>query len=212
MKRPFVGLFSSSGCFVGFPLLGLTVALAFLLSYSGSNGGDDPYRLRSGHVLLHPDDEEKVVTTEEDRSRQRRQPQHRRKTVENNSNNPPNILLFIVDDLGWNQVGYHARAAGNSEIDTPHMDAAARGGIELDRGYVTPWCGPSRAAILTGRTNVYNANVSNGIHNFDGSIGYVSGLPPGTQTIANAFKRHGRAIGRPYRAYMDGKWGIGVSV
>jgi hypothetical protein len=51
----------------------------------------------------------------------------------------PNVLLFIVDDLGWNQVGYHAKATGNLEIQTPHIDAAAAAGIELNRGYVTPW-------------------------------------------------------------------------
>jgi Sulfatase len=52
---------------------------------------------------------------------------------------PPNILVFIVDDLGWNQVGYHAKPSGNNEIRTPHIDAAAAAGIELNRGYVTPW-------------------------------------------------------------------------
>lgn len=51
----------------------------------------------------------------------------------------PNVLIFIVDDLGWNQVGYHAAPAGNEEIQTPHIDAAVAGGIELNRGYVTPW-------------------------------------------------------------------------
>jgi hypothetical protein len=53
------------------------------------------------------------------------------------SASPPNILLFIVDDLGWNQVGYHAKPSGNNEI--PNIDAAAAAGIELNRGYVTPW-------------------------------------------------------------------------
>ena len=52
---------------------------------------------------------------------------------------PPNVLIFLVDDLGWNQVGYHAKPAGNNEIQTPNIDAAAATGIELNRGYVTPW-------------------------------------------------------------------------
>ena len=38
---------------------------------------------------------------------------------------PPNVLIFLVDDLGWNQVGYHAKPAGNNEIQTPNIDAAA---------------------------------------------------------------------------------------
>jgi hypothetical protein len=69
---------------------------------------------------------------------------------------PPNIVIFLVDDLGWNQVGYHAEKVGNSEIVTPNIDQYAQSGIEMDRGYMTPWCGPSRAALITGRTNVYN--------------------------------------------------------
>jgi hypothetical protein len=62
----------------------------------------------------------------------------------------PNVLLFIVDDLGWNQVGYHARASGNNEIQTPHIDAAAAAGIELNRGYMTPWY-VSKYCICVGR-------------------------------------------------------------
>jgi hypothetical protein len=61
-----------------------------------------------------------------------------RKTA--SSPNPPNVLVFLVDDLGWNQVGYHAAPAGNNEIQTPNIDAAVAAGIELNRGYVTPWC------------------------------------------------------------------------
>lgn len=52
----------------------------------------------------------------------------------------PNVLVFIVDDLGWNQVGYHANKVGNDEIQTPNIDKAVAEGIELNRGYVTPWC------------------------------------------------------------------------
>jgi Sulfatase len=124
---------------------------------------------------------------------------------------PPNVIVFVVDDLGWNQVGYHAAPAGNYEIKTPHIDHYATTGIELDRGSMTPWCGPSRAALMTGRTNVYNANVSTLISAYDDNIGYVAGLPPGTKTIATAFKAYGESIGKPYKAYINGKWGIGVS-
>mmetsp|Transcript_10584 Transcript_10584/g.16163 ORF Transcript_10584/g.16163 Transcript_10584/m.16163 type:complete len:81 (+) Transcript_10584:121-363(+) len=53
--------------------------------------------------------------------------------------NPPNVLVFMVDDMGWNQVGFHANEAGNMEIKTPHIDRYAREGIELNRGYMTPW-------------------------------------------------------------------------
>lgn len=84
-------------------------------------------------------------------------------------------------------------------------------GIEIDRGYMTPWCGPSRASVQTGRTNVYNANISHEIYSFDDDIGYVGGLPPGTSTIATAFKEYGIENKTPYKAYFNGKWGIGGS-
>jgi Sulfatase len=124
---------------------------------------------------------------------------------------PPNIIVFVVDDLGWNQVGYHAKPSGNDEIRTPHIDYyAIEAGIELDRGYMSPWCGPSRAAILTGRTNVYNFNVSSLISTFDDHIGYVAGLQPGTKTLATALKEYGASIGFPYKAWFNGKFGVGV--
>jgi hypothetical protein len=56
-----------------------------------------------------------------------------------NGKAPPNVLIFIVDDLGWNQVGYHANPAGNLEIKTPNIDAHAAAGLALNRGYMTPW-------------------------------------------------------------------------
>jgi hypothetical protein len=124
---------------------------------------------------------------------------------------PPNIVVFLVDDMGWNQVGYHAKPSGNDEIQTPNMDYyATKAGIELDRGYMTPWCGPSRAAIITGRTNVYNFNVSSLISTFDDNIGYVAGLQPGTKTLATALKAYGESINVTYTTWFNGKFGIGV--
>jgi hypothetical protein len=125
---------------------------------------------------------------------------------------PPNIIVFVVDDLGWNQVGYHAKPSGNDEIRTPNIDHyATQAGIELDRGYMAPWCGPSRAALMTGRTNVYNANLSSLISTFDDDIGYVAGLQAGTKTLATALKEYGASIGFQYTTWFNGKFGIGVS-
>ena len=58
----------------------------------------------------------------------------------------PNILFLIADDLGWADVGWHG-----SEIDTPHLDRLARGGVILDHHYVTPMCSSTRACLLSGR-------------------------------------------------------------
>ncbi len=57
----------------------------------------------------------------------------------------PNILFVILDDAGWNDVGYNG-----SEIRTPHIDELAKNGLQLNRFYVAPTCSPTRAALLTG--------------------------------------------------------------
>jgi arylsulfatase A-like enzyme len=54
----------------------------------------------------------------------------------------PNILFLIADDLGWADVAWHG-----SEIDTPHLDRLARGGVVLDQHYVTPMCSSTRACL-----------------------------------------------------------------
>ena len=63
--------------------------------------------------------------------------------------------------------------------------------------------------MITGRTNSYNENVSNSISTFDDDIGYIAGLPQNTTTLAHAFKDYGKDIGKPYKTYYNGKWGIG---
>lgn len=57
----------------------------------------------------------------------------------------PNILIFLADDLGWADVGYHG-----SQIETPAIDRLAREGVKLERFYATPICSPTRAALMTG--------------------------------------------------------------
>lgn len=58
----------------------------------------------------------------------------------------PNIVYLLADDLGWSDIGYHG-----SEIQTPHLDALAAGGVKLESYYVQPVCTPTRAAFMTGR-------------------------------------------------------------
>tara|TARA_R110002049_G_scaffold285698_4_gene467012 strand:- start:157708 stop:159108 length:1401 start_codon:yes stop_codon:yes gene_type:complete len=60
----------------------------------------------------------------------------------------PNIVLFFVDDLGWNNLGYR-----NPELfTTPHIDRLATEGMDFSQCYVaSPTCSPSRATLLTGK-------------------------------------------------------------
>ncbi|WP_082408226.1 arylsulfatase B [Verrucomicrobium spinosum] len=59
----------------------------------------------------------------------------------------PNIIHIVADDLGWQDVGFN----GCKDIQTPHLDALAKGGARFTQFYVQPMCTPTRAALMTGR-------------------------------------------------------------
>lgn len=60
----------------------------------------------------------------------------------------PNIVFFLVDDLGWADVG----CFGSTFYETPHIDRLAASGMRFTQGYAAcPVCSPTRASILTGR-------------------------------------------------------------
>ena len=59
----------------------------------------------------------------------------------------PHVILFIIDDFGFANVGYH-----NAEhTNTPNLDREAAAGIKLERHYSFRWCAPARASLMTGR-------------------------------------------------------------
>jgi len=45
----------------------------------------------------------------------------------------PNIVYIVSDDQGWKDVGYHG-----SDIQTPNIDALAKGGARIEQFYVSP--------------------------------------------------------------------------
>ncbi len=61
----------------------------------------------------------------------------------------PNILLILVDDMGWTDLGCY----GNARVDTPRIDAFAAQGMRFTDAYAAaPVCSPTRASIMTGKT------------------------------------------------------------
>lgn len=61
-----------------------------------------------------------------------------------------NIILILTDDMGYADVGYNN--SGFNDIATPNIDALANAGTKFTSAYVThPFCGPSRAGLMTGR-------------------------------------------------------------
>lgn len=65
----------------------------------------------------------------------------------------PNILLYIMDDVGWGDLGCYG---GGTMLGapTPNMDDLARNGVQLTSAYSQPSSSPTRATILTGRLPV----------------------------------------------------------
>lgn len=63
---------------------------------------------------------------------------------------PPHVVLVMADDMGWGQTGYRDHPI----LKTPNLDAMAANGLRLDRFYAgAATCSPTRATVLTGRSN-----------------------------------------------------------
>ena len=59
-----------------------------------------------------------------------------------------NVVLILIDDLGWNDVGCY----GSRYYQTPHIDQLANDGMRFTDGYAAcNVCSPTRAAIMTGK-------------------------------------------------------------
>lgn len=60
----------------------------------------------------------------------------------------PNIVLFLIDDMGWGDLGCY----GEAFHETPNIDSLSRESMRFTNAYAgAPVCSPSRAAILTGK-------------------------------------------------------------
>jgi len=60
----------------------------------------------------------------------------------------PNILLVMVDDMGWTDIG-----SFGSEIATPNVDALAKRGVRFSDFHVSVSCSPTRSMLLSGTDN-----------------------------------------------------------
>jgi uncharacterized sulfatase len=104
----------------------------------------------------------------------------------------PNIIVVFTDDHGYADLSSQQVL---DDVQTPHIDALAAGGVRMTSGYVTaPQCVPSRAGLLNGRYQNRFGVESNGMP-LDG----FNALP----TIAERLRQAGYATG------MTGKWHLG---
>jgi len=71
-----------------------------------------------------------------------------RGTDESSSGRPPNVVLFLIDDLGYTDVGCY----GSDFYETPNIDRLAREGMRFTDAYAACCvCSPTRVSVLTGK-------------------------------------------------------------
>lgn len=106
----------------------------------------------------------------------------------------PNVVVVLLDDTGFAQFGCYG-----SDIDTPNIDALAAGGLQFTNFHVTPLCSPTRASLLTGRSQhaVGMRSVSNFRTGFPHQLGHISNH---AATVAEVLKHEG------YATFCVGKW------
>ena len=106
----------------------------------------------------------------------------------------PNIVLVVLDDVGFAQLGCFG-----SDIETPTIDALAANGLRFTNFHTTALCSPTRAALLTGRNHHANgmgrvAELATGFPGYDGRIPRANAMLPAVLAPAG------------YASWAVGKW------
>jgi arylsulfatase A-like enzyme len=109
----------------------------------------------------------------------------------------PNVLILFSDDHGSADLG----CQGCKDIPTPHIDSLAQQGVRCTQGYVSScMCSPSRAGLLTGRSQSrFGHEINWEGHDASG----LRGLPLSEKTLADHLKAGG------YHTGCVGKWHLG---
>ena len=97
----------------------------------------------------------------------------------------PNIIVILLDDVGFGQM-----STFGGLIPTPAFDKLADEGLRFTRFHTTAICGPSRAALLTGR-NHHSSGNGFLMEWATGFPGYSTMMPKETATIAEILQGNG---------------------
>lgn len=121
----------------------------------------------------------------------------------------PNVILIMVDDMGFSDLGCYG-----GEIQTPNIDRLAAGGVRFSRFYNASRCCPTRASLMTG------------LHPHLTGIGHMTNPPPPKQSFHDAgpdFPSYRGSLNRQcvtiaellkpagYASFICGKWHLGMA-
>jgi arylsulfatase A-like enzyme len=111
----------------------------------------------------------------------------------------PNIIVILADDLGNGHV-----SAYGGRVPTPNIDALARDGVLFTNAHTTAAnCAPSRAGLLTGRSqNEFGYEFNPGVQEGETA---GRGIPLDLPTLPEVLSKAG------YRTGLIGKWHEGQS-
>ena len=114
----------------------------------------------------------------------------------------PNIVIILVDDMGYSDVGCYG-----GEIETPNIDRLAGKGLRFTQFYNSGRCCPTRASLMTGRHphQVGIGHMTEPPHTTLGFEGAYQGyLNDNCVTVAQVLRAAG------YHTLMAGKWHLGM--
>jgi arylsulfatase A-like enzyme len=114
----------------------------------------------------------------------------------------PNIVIILVDDMGFSDVGCYG-----GEIETPHIDRLAAKGLRFTQFYNAGRCCPTRASLLTGR-HPHQVGIGHMTEPPKGPLGfegpYQGHLNDNCVTLAEVLRK------ADYHTLMAGKWHVGL--